>query len=383
MPKWFLRTSIWAMVLANYAGAPSSVSAQSLQPESFSAAARGDATSSVMGESGKAFSFQSTDFPVNAQLYALTVPHGYGQASASVTGSSYNFPRDGYYAHTKSRAQASDLPIGVIGANAGDSITRHDVTFRAHGDTCVRISGDWGASWSENGQLSGRVSATARIEISSPFRYAKVFQTGAIGGIGYISGQWPNAGAAFFGVRLIAGEKLQISVETEAAAGPLNRFASVNAHFGLRVETDSIDAITAATAPETWYPCHGVPIMISARVEGATPKAYAWRRNGIAITLTENPTAGSETLVISSSASSVNAEYDCVVTNSIGSGLTSPITIRVCTADWDCSGFLDFEDFDRYISGFEAGASIADVNEDGFLDFEDFDLFVLAFEAGC
>jgi hypothetical protein len=35
------------------------------------------------------------------------------------------------------------------------------------------------------------------------------------------------------------------------------------------------------------------------------------------------------------------------------------------------------------VSAFEAGAASADFNSDGFLDFTDFDDFVSAFEAGC
>ncbi|MDX2118621.1 MAG: M1 family aminopeptidase [Planctomycetota bacterium] len=54
-----------------------------------------------------------------------------------------------------------------------------------------------------------------------------------------------------------------------------------------------------------------------------------------------------------------------------------------CDADFNADGFLDFTDFDAFVSAFEAGGSGADFNADGFVDFTDFDAFVAAFEAGC
>ena len=54
-----------------------------------------------------------------------------------------------------------------------------------------------------------------------------------------------------------------------------------------------------------------------------------------------------------------------------------------CHADFDGDGFLTFEDFDGFVTAFEAGGSSADFDGDGFLTFEDFDAFVAAFEAGC
>ena len=63
--------------------------------------------------------------------------------------------------------------------------------------------------------------------------------------------------------------------------------------------------------------------------------------------------------------------------------IRSYITSFACPADYNADGFLDFTDFDFYISLFESGSIRADFNEDGFIDFTDFDAFVGAFEAGC
>jgi CubicO group peptidase (beta-lactamase class C family) len=54
-----------------------------------------------------------------------------------------------------------------------------------------------------------------------------------------------------------------------------------------------------------------------------------------------------------------------------------------CPADYNADGFLDFFDYDAFVSDFESGAPAADFNRDGFLDFFDYDAFVGTFEAGC
>jgi hypothetical protein len=56
---------------------------------------------------------------------------------------------------------------------------------------------------------------------------------------------------------------------------------------------------------------------------------------------------------------------------------------RACLADYNLDGFLDFTDFDDFVSDFEVGRTTADANSDGFLDFTDFDSFVDAFALGC
>lgn len=54
-----------------------------------------------------------------------------------------------------------------------------------------------------------------------------------------------------------------------------------------------------------------------------------------------------------------------------------------CPADFDGSGFVDFEDYNAFIAAFEAGDQSADFDESGFVDFEDFNAFVAQFESGC
>jgi hypothetical protein len=54
-----------------------------------------------------------------------------------------------------------------------------------------------------------------------------------------------------------------------------------------------------------------------------------------------------------------------------------------CAADFNLDGFVDYTDFDDFVTLFEAGSAASDANGDGFLDFTDFDAFVASFEAGC
>jgi hypothetical protein len=66
--------------------------------------------------------------------------------------------------------------------------------------------------------------------------------------------------------------------------------------------------------------------------------------------------------------------------------ITGPVA-AACRADINGDGFIDFFDFDDFVSCFEGSAcpagTDADFNADGFVDFFDFDDFVAAFEVGC
>ncbi|GMV27160.1 MAG: hypothetical protein AMXMBFR58_31910 [Phycisphaerae bacterium] len=73
----------------------------------------------------------------------------------------------------------------------------------------------------------------------------------------------------------------------------------------------------------------------------------------------------------------------CVVTGSCGNVVSNSAVLLVCPADFDCTGFVDTEDFDAFVRAFEAGTDNADFDGSGFVDTDDFDAFVRAFEAGC
>jgi hypothetical protein len=59
---------------------------------------------------------------------------------------------------------------------------------------------------------------------------------------------------------------------------------------------------------------------------------------------------------------------------------------RVCDADFNGDGFLDFFDYSDFVACFEGSGGAgcdADFNGDAFVDFFDYSDFVAAFEAGC
>ncbi len=60
---------------------------------------------------------------------------------------------------------------------------------------------------------------------------------------------------------------------------------------------------------------------------------------------------------------------------------------KLCPADFNRDGFIDFFDYDDFVTCFETGVcgedATADFNGDAFVDFFDYDEFVAAFEVGC
>jgi hypothetical protein len=56
---------------------------------------------------------------------------------------------------------------------------------------------------------------------------------------------------------------------------------------------------------------------------------------------------------------------------------------RVCPADFNRDGFVDWHDVELYVRRFEEGGASSDLNGDGFLDFFDYESFIGLFEIGC
>ena len=54
-----------------------------------------------------------------------------------------------------------------------------------------------------------------------------------------------------------------------------------------------------------------------------------------------------------------------------------------CPPDFNGDGFVNGQDFDEFVVGFEAGDPATDFDRDGFVTGLDFDQFVIEFEAGC
>jgi alpha-amylase len=66
-----------------------------------------------------------------------------------------------------------------------------------------------------------------------------------------------------------------------------------------------------------------------------------------------------------------------------GSARTHAFFVDLCPMDFNEDGFIDFFDYDDFVSAFEQGLPTTDYNGDGFIDFFDYDEFVAAFEQGC
>jgi hypothetical protein len=112
--------------------------------------------------------------------------------------------------------------------------------------------------------------------------------------------------------------------------------------------------------------------------------SYSWKEGATEIATGANPTVnlavGEHTI-------------ELTVTDNEGRVGTDLVSITVepppsCPADFDGDGFVDFFDFDLFVSCFEDAQACppgksADFDSDGFVDFFDFDAFVTAFEAGC
>jgi hypothetical protein len=143
-----------------------------------------------------------------------------------------------------------------------------------------------------------------------------------------------------------------------------------------------------AISPSVASVCQGgdTVMTLAAGIEFSNPR---WRRNGEL--LADGPTAwgsvisgaSTQTLTIQNSQLLDAATYDCVTDSACGASIAVPAVAQVCVGDFDCSGFVDTDDFTAFVTAFELGEESADVDRTGFVDTDDFTYFVLAFESGC
>ena len=133
--------------------------------------------------------------------------------------------------------------------------------------------------------------------------------------------------------------------------------------------------------------CAPSQVSFTASPYGNGPFTYHWRKDGVAMDASSNASVTTATLVVNVASVADAGEYSCVVTNSCGTALGAYADLSVCGADFNCDGFVDFFDFNDFVTCFEDGqcppGASADYNGDGFADFFDFNDFITAFEAGC
>jgi N-acetylneuraminic acid mutarotase len=135
--------------------------------------------------------------------------------------------------------------------------------------------------------------------------------------------------------------------------------------------------------------CRGTSALLSVTATGTQPVTYTWMKGSQ--TLVDGPTphgsslsgCNTPTLAITQAQPADSGTYTCVVSNTCSQQASLAATVLVCGADFDCSGFVDTDDFTAFVLAFEAGTDDADFDGTGFVDTDDFTAFVLAFEAGC
>ncbi len=143
--------------------------------------------------------------------------------------------------------------------------------------------------------------------------------------------------------------------------------------------------------------CPGGDVTLTVQFGGSGLRTFAWEAldaDNNVIPLVDGPIPGfsavlsgtaAQTLVISGvdAATAAALRFRCVISNPCGSQASEPASITLCNLDFNCDNFVDFFDFDDFVTAFENGDMRADINGDLFLDFFDYDDFVFGFEAGC
>lgn len=124
-----------------------------------------------------------------------------------------------------------------------------------------------------------------------------------------------------------------------------------------------------------------VEFQINADSDGSNgPLNFQWFHEGVAI-----DGGDGDTITLSDITPSDAGAYWCIVSNDCGQVMSEAahVTVIRCPADYNMDAFVDFFDYDEFVSDFQDGSPRADFNADYFLDFFDYDDFVAAFETGC
>ncbi|MCG3122414.1 MAG: hypothetical protein GIKADHBN_00801 [Phycisphaerales bacterium] len=152
--------------------------------------------------------------------------------------------------------------------------------------------------------------------------------------------------------------------------------------------------------PRSSGACQGTPTVLQVKAGASGSPTYQWVKQVVVNgsteyhALSDGPTdwgstisgSATDTLTITHASPLDGGSYNVYVGStctSLPTLLSSTAIITVCVADYDCSGFVDTDDFTAFVLDFEAGVDEADVDGTGFVDTDDFTFYVLAFEAGC
>lgn len=194
---------------------------------------------------------------------------------------------------------------------------------------------------------------------------------------------WTAMGSGFNGDALCA----RLLASGEVGAGGAFASAGGVTSYGLaRWTAGNVPWLVTQPVPAS-APCSGGVTFSITVAPGFAGVTYQWRREGAPITLDQNLTAGSATLVVEPVTPAAAGSYDCVVTSACNSVTSDAAALTVaapcCVADFDENGFVNGDDSDSFAVLFLMGDIGADVNGDTFVTGDDFDTFMDHFLAGC
>jgi len=152
---------------------------------------------------------------------------------------------------------------------------------------------------------------------------------------------------------------------------------------GLTVNLDKVELMVRAaplpsilSQPVSQSVPAGTQVTFSVVAGGTGPLSYQWRKDGVDI-----PGAQASTLAIPNAASRDEGSYQVLVTNRLGSVLSTAATLRVLTIVYDLNadGAVNVLDLAWFLKHYAPGIAVtnspADLNADGFVD--DADLALL------
>jgi len=183
----------------------------------------------------------------------------------------------------------------------------------------------------------------------------------------------------------------------DAVVGGL--FAKAGGVTANNIARYNFDAASIASQPQNAIACTTGNAMFAVAPAGTGPFTFQWQiesapnvwtnaNNGTLPypggTITASSVT-SDTLLLSLNVlpTAPPVRFRCVVANTCGTTTSNPATLTICSADFNCDGFANGDDFDQFVISFEAGDATADFNHDGFVNGDDFDTFVDSFVAGC
>lgn len=116
---------------------------------------------------------------------------------------------------------------------------------------------------------------------------------------------------------------------------------------------------------------------------GMGPFTYQWRFNAAPIDAMANPSAATDTLLVTDFSAAKVGWYDCVVTSACGSVTSSNATRTMCAVDFDCTGSATIGDIFSMVAAWFAHDPRADWIADGQFTISDIFGFLSAWFAGC